>query len=325
MRPQKIAFPDGIPVRALVQNVAEYPYHWHKALEIVYVLQGQAAIGMGGETHLLKENNIAVVNGDEPHRINESSRDNKLLIIQIDSAFCERTNPDFKYTFFYCCSPYHEAEAPEKYHTLKSHIARLACLLNEEPRQNHKKDVKNCLKKMLSHMIDSFDYLRFGPGIKAFEEKQAQRFRKMYEHILALPNKRQRLKELAEAAGITLQHLSNDIKDKFGLTFQELLFYSKCEQAVRLLLSTDKLIREISFECGFSDPKYLIKHFKLNYHCTPSEFRKMHWADEETLALQVRYEEVPLSEAIECLRSRKSEAGIILGYGPRGEHLKNFF
>ncbi|HHV59305.1 MAG TPA: AraC family transcriptional regulator [Clostridiaceae bacterium] len=27
-------------------------------------------------------------------------------------------------------------------------------------------------------------------------------------------------------------------------------------------------------ECGFSDPKYLIKHFKQYFTCSPSDFRK---------------------------------------------------
>lgn len=302
MRPETIVFSEDMPVRAFVGNVYEYPYHWHDALEIIVVLLGQVTIGMGGETHLLEVNNIAVINRDEPHYINKSSGDNKLLMLQIDSSFCERVNPDFKHAVFYCCSSYHEAETPERYSTLKYRIVHLVCLLNEAPFQKHNQAVKEYLEEMLSHMISSFDYLRFGSGIKAFEEKQVKRYREMYEHILKYPNKKQRLKELAEGAGVTLQHMSNDIKERYGYTFQELLYCIKCEHAARLLLSSNKMIYQISSECGFSDPKYLIKHFRLNYHHTPSDFRKLYKDDDEALASKVRYQEAPLSSALEYLK-----------------------
>jgi len=295
MRPEIIEFPEEMPARAFVGDIAEYPYHWHNALEIIYVLQGRVYVGMEGETHLLAENDIAVINRNEMHRIYKSSGSNKLLIVQADDDFCERVSPEFQYTFFYCCSAYHEAEAPEKYNTLKAYVAQLACSLCQEPYKNQKKIVRNYLEKTLFYMINNFDYLRFGPGIKVFGKKQEARYKKVYEHICKYQGRKQSLKELADEAGISLQHMSYDISDKFGFTFQELLNYSKCASAAKLLLSTDKHISEISTECGLSDPKYLIKHFKLNYHCTPSEFRKLYRGEEEALASQVQYRELPLS------------------------------
>jgi AraC-like DNA-binding protein len=54
-------------------------------------------------------------------------------------------------------------------------------------------------------------------------------------------------------------------------------------------------------KCGFSDPKYLIKHFKKYFNCTPSEFRKSHWAESKTLQAQVKYREIPLSQEMNYL------------------------
>lgn len=257
VRPEIIKFSGDLPVRAFVRKAAQYPYHWHNTLEIIYVLQGQAYIGMGAETHLLTENDIAVVNVAEIHRINKNSADNKLLIIQIDTAFYERVNSDYQCTFFYCCSPYHEAEAPEKYNELKSHVARLVYLLNEPPDRNYQADVKVCLKKMLSYMVYSFDYLRWGPGTKAFDEKQVERIKQMCRRVISHNTGKPGLKDLAQEAGVSLYHLSHDIKDKFGYTFQELVHYSMCEKATKLLLGTNKRISDVSAESGFSDPQIL--------------------------------------------------------------------
>lgn len=300
MRPEIIHFPDNLPVRAFVGSITAYPYHWHEALEILYILKGQVCVDMGGKKHLLEDNNIGVINENEPHRIYVNKQENCVLIVQIDPDLCNRWIPDYKQTFFYCCPLYHEAERPEKYQILKNHLGRLVCLLAEEA-GNHRQDIENCLKEILAHLAANFDYLNFGPGIEPFEEKQAKRFKNMYRHILNHPNQNPGLKIFAQEAGITLQHLSNSIKEKFGLTFQELLYYGKCQHAARMLLSSDKLIPQIASECGFSDPKYLIKHFKLNYKCTPSQFRKLHKTDAETLASQVRWEKMDISYALKYL------------------------
>lgn len=55
VRPEEIEFAKDLPVRAAVLNITEYPYHWYSAVEIVYVLQGQIEIVMGGEAHTLRE------------------------------------------------------------------------------------------------------------------------------------------------------------------------------------------------------------------------------------------------------------------------------
>jgi len=297
MRPEKIKFANKMPVKALVRSVEQYPYHWHDALEIVQVLKGSVHISLGDDNLLLQENDIAVINMGEIHRILKSRQDNIILFIQIDSHFYRNILQDNRYFFLYCCSTYHEAKAPEKYKKLKEYIARLAWALNPESPEEHKKNIENTLTTMLHYLTYNFDFLRWGYGTVAFDEKQVERLKQMTECLNNVHDVNPGLKELAAEVDVSLHHLSHDIKDRFGFTFQELLYYSRIEQAAKLLLSTDKRIVDIALECKFSDPKYLIKHFKLNYRCTPSQFRKTHQADDNTLASQVKYRDYPLSEA----------------------------
>ncbi len=296
MYPEIIAFLKRMPLKASVRRIDEYPYHWHSVVEIILVLEGKAEITLCGETHLLKENEVAVVNVDEPHRIKKSGAANRLLFVQIDPAFCGRVDPDFANVLFQCCSPCHEAAAPEKYRSLKERITRLVLLLpDDEAGSYHEHSVKTCLKELLVYMIDSFDYLRYGAGTRRIGERQVQRYRRIYEYVRHKPVARSSLAELAKAAGITQQHMSNDIREKYGHSLRELINSGYCMQAARLLLSTDQVIYKISRECGFSDPKYLIKSFKQFYGCTPSEFRRRHRTGAEGLEAQTRFEDFPLS------------------------------
>lgn len=295
MRPEIIEFTDDLPVKAYILSVESCPYHWHDALEIIMVLEGRATVSLGGETHLLGEKDIAVVNVNEIHRIQKSGGENKLLMALVDAAFCATAIRDFQYTFIQCCSAYKEAQAQERYNILKGNVLRLVSWLMEYPSKYSKVDILGCLDETLALMADSFDYLRYGNGNHAFDEKQVQRYKRIYASAAGPPGTGHTLTELAKVMGVSVQFLSRDIKEKFGLTYQELLFCGKCMKAARLLLGTDKLIREIADECGFSDVKYLAKHFKGNYHCTPSDFRKRHELKESSPLSLMRYIEFPLS------------------------------
>nr|WP_157137157.1 helix-turn-helix transcriptional regulator [Desulfosporosinus youngiae] len=297
MRPEKIEFENGISVKAYVRG-CQYPYHWHDTLEIIQVLKGSINIDVGDHNLTLHENDIAIVNMGELHRITKTHEDNKILFIQIDGCFCSSVLPDDEYLFFYCCSAYHETEAPQKYKKLRRYTALLTSALMDNPRGEHKQNIESILVDMLDYLTYNFDFLRWGYGTTPFTEKLVNRLKQIAKYAISDLDVQLRLKELAVEVGVSLQHLSHDIKDKFGLTFLELLYYSRCAYAAKLLLSTDARIIDIAMACGFSDTKYLVKYFRQYFHTYPSAFRKVHRTDIQTLSSQVEYREYPLSHAL---------------------------
>lgn len=305
MRPEKIEFEKNMPGRAFVRSVEYYPYHWHDALEIIQVLKGRVYITLGNKELQLKENDLAVINMDELHRFNNPSQDNEILFIQIDSAHYRRLLEDDSFIFLYCCSAYHEVKTPQKYEKLRQYIARLIWALADNSPEERRICTEKILKEMLPYLTYNFDFLRWGYGTVAFDEKQVERLK----HIAKLVSNTQvklGLKDLAAETNISLQHLSNNIKEKFGKTFLELLYYSKCEQAAKMLLSTQQRVVDIALECGFSDPKYLIKHFKKNFEHTPSEFRKKFQEEEKAFGYQALFQDLSFPETFLSIMPRTS-------------------
>lgn len=298
MRPESIEFHHGLPVRALVRGGNRYPYHWHDALEIMQVLKGSVNIGLGNDELTLREGGIAIINMGEIHRMTGDGED-EILFLHLDPAFCRRVLPDH-YLFLYCCSPYHEAQAPEKYGVLKDYIVRLTGLLGAE-RPGGRSCVEKLLQETLVYTAYNFDFIRWGFGTDPFDEKRVSRLRQMAKHTTGDAEAQLGLTALAAELGVSPQHLSGDIREKFGMSFQELLFYSRCERAARLLLGSELRIVEIAADCGFSDAKYLIKYFRRFFHATPSAFRKAHRADGAGLALHTRYRDLPLDHALRRL------------------------
>lgn len=302
MRPEIVEFKDKLPATMFVRNVEYYPYHWHDILEIVVVLKGSINLIIGDESLLLHKNDIALVNIDEMHRMDNYGEGNEVLSIHIDGSFCRRILKDRAFLYLYCCSPYHEAATPGKYQQMKTYIAQLVQVVYkikslDTPDMFY--SAEQLLISMIKYMDYHFDFLRWGYGTTPFSEKIVNRLKFIAEKTSNDQEMLSGLSGLASELNISLQHLSHDIKEKFGLTFQELLYYSKCEQAAKLLLSTCKRIIDISMDCGFSDAKYLIKYFKRYFNCTPSEFRKKHLADNKIVPDRIYYRDCPLSDAID--------------------------
>lgn len=277
-----IEFKNGMPVKAFIRGGFQHPYHWHDALEMIQVLEGTMNLGVGDHNLTLEQNDIAIVNMEEIHRIDRNPKaasDNKVLFIQIDPAFYRSLLPKEGYNFLYCCSPYHEAASPGKYKTVKEYIARLLRAMAENPHKDYKRNVEEILSSMLCYISYNFDFLRWGFGTTPFNDKIVNRLGQIALRVMSNNEVRLKLEELADEVGISLQHLSYDIKNKFGLTFQELLCYSKCENAARLLLGTDRRIIDIALECGFSDVKYFVRYFRHHFNFNPSEFRKIYRAE----------------------------------------------
>jgi len=80
------------------------------------------------------------------------------------------------------------------------------------------------------------------------------------------------LKELANAANLSLQNLKDGFKQVYGETVFAYLLNYKLEYARKLLASKKYNVAEISFEIGYSTPSHFIAAFKKKYGTTPKKY-----------------------------------------------------
>lgn len=75
---------------------------------------------------------------------------------------------------------------------------------------------------------------------------------------------------------ISKNRLNDLCKKQFGKTALQILHEQRLLEAKRLLVYTEKQIKEIAYDCGFEDVSYFNRFFKKRTSLTPSEFRKRH-------------------------------------------------
>lgn len=79
---------------------------------------------------------------------------------------------------------------------------------------------------------------------------------------------------LAKQIGYSTPHFINKFKAYYGITPKALISQVRILKAKELLLSTDKLSREVAYCLGFSDELYFIRFFKKHTGLTPKQFRE---------------------------------------------------
>ena len=80
--------------------------------------------------------------------------------------------------------------------------------------------------------------------------------------------------EVAKQTGYTTPYLINKFKLYYSVTPKAYLLQVRLLKAKELLITTDKLSREIANALGFSDELYFIRFFKKHTGLTPKQFRK---------------------------------------------------
>ena len=83
-----------------------------------------------------------------------------------------------------------------------------------------------------------------------------------------------KIDDIAEAMGMSRSMLYAKIKQSVSMTPIDFVRHIRIMRASELLQQTDDTLASISFEVGFSDPKYFSKVFKKEMGIVPSEYRE---------------------------------------------------
>lgn len=82
------------------------------------------------------------------------------------------------------------------------------------------------------------------------------------------------LNAVAEYAGFSTIHFHNCFKSGVGKTLRDYVEEQRIKKAVNILISTDRTLTDVAYECGFSSQSYFSLAFKRRMKMTPREYVK---------------------------------------------------
>ena len=296
MRKESINYPLNLPIDIAYNSVKEYPIHWHNSIEIIYVLQGSIKISIDTDTFELYENELEIINVDESHSI-YSDNDNRLLIFHIDPNFLSKYYKDIKNVYFYTNTSDEGAQEGPEYDTFRKLLCELLYEFVERP-ENYDEEIEKILIDLLFHLINNFHYLIYEQAELKDNKEQLDRYHRISKYIYNNYSDNITLQEIAKKEFLSPHYLSHEIKSATGSSFTSLLNLTRVEESVKLLLNTDMSISEICSEVGFSHTRYLNKHFKHYYGCTPLQFRRKNKVNENEYEKIKKFKSLNIPDAV---------------------------
>src|SRR5580765_7800234 len=112
--------------RAFVHGYADVPYHWHREMEILFVLRGRFRLVVDGQICEMEQDDAIIVNADVPHNSTSISRDTLVCGVHLDAAHFERMGlPGFASRQYLCRTFLHSRSFMHRVAPIKALMARL--------------------------------------------------------------------------------------------------------------------------------------------------------------------------------------------------------
>lgn len=254
-------------IKAFLIEISYRRPHLHTDLEILYCMKGELTVKLENKACIVNKGQFFVLNTCQLHEF--ISKDSaQLLIIQFNTKSIEHLYPEINETLF-------ENESIADYSSLLTYYLKLCHTYFKEEVNFH----------LACHgyaILTLNELLKIVPNnhITSVERdnllSRNERIARVSKYINQNYTEKILLSDLAEQENITTSYLSNFIKVHFGYTFQELVNFTRCEQAKYMLINTRNNLLTISQSCGFSDVRYLNKSFKNMFGMSPQEYRTNH-------------------------------------------------
>lgn len=264
---------EGLPIRTIIHSVDGFHRHYHREMEFLLVLRGSVFITVENETYYLKENDLLLINYNEPHSTRRTDEENILLAVQIDTDFYSNYFKDFNRMKFDCKSYEYDDSEQEKFDFIRHYIAKIVWELNKK-NFGYQMKVGAYLKLLGEHLLNNYRYTLIDEEEYKLKSDDYIRLQRILDYIDENFDKKITLNEVADEENLNYYYLSHFIKDKLGMPFQEYINNIRLDNAVKMLVDTNETIINISNINGFSNTNFFNKIFRERYVCTPTEYRK---------------------------------------------------
>lgn len=268
------------PIGVYQDNLAYLPVpcHWHEELEAAIVTSGRLLLTAGGEKQFLDAGDGFFVNSNVLHsaqaaegsdcHLHSMSFHSRLVSGGMDSIFYQSyVHPlltgNNSAVFFHRAETWHR----DALAAIETAWERCAA---EQP--GYEFEVRAALSRLIFLLASHNPPARIMPSEKTL--RNGQRIRVMLQYIQAHYCDALDISQIAGAAAISQSECIRCFHHMLGIAPMQYVRQLRLRKAVRLLSGGDMPITEVAVQCGFQDMSYFSKVFRLQYGCTPTEFRK---------------------------------------------------
>lgn len=270
---EQIDYQVDIPIKIFTHTVERFPYHWHEATEILFVLEGELEIRVNQDNFQLSTGDIFLVNGNELHFINSRTALGKaqVLALQFDNRYLKQLGIDVGQKRFYLNSKEVVAESLSVLDEIKYILANMLDLVLNRNELYHLK-IKRMLLDLVVILLEHFEV---PIEIKNKQIENNQRLVGILQYMNIHCTEAQiGLQDIAKEFSLSPQYLSRYFKLNVGVSLKKYLDNMRLNKSLFALQATNQTVTDIALKFGFPDSKAYYRVFKEILGITPMHYRE---------------------------------------------------
>lgn len=267
-RQEIIKFPQDLQMKVFMHKLGIVPRHWHRGLELLFVLEGEAQVSVDGQAFALALEDVILINSGSIHELR--SKDGALLIVlQLGSElfkFSEDTLDDMEFKCNSSVDP-----NSERYDGIRKAIARLAAnSTSKDPGAGYLKC--GICNYLLAELVTYFrsHYKNRSLTRRNYTKRMSEILDYMERHY----KEDLSLKDMAKSQNLSSTYFSDFFRRYTGVKFTQYNIDVKLNHALQDLVGTSHTIERIAADNGFPEVHAFIRTFKAKFGMTPNVYRK---------------------------------------------------
>lgn len=245
------------------------PNHWHRAVEIIYLLEGNLLVTVESKNIMLRAGQCALININAIHAT-KCTEENKAIVLQIPAEFIEMYLPEIEQLFFILEENKKDTEQNIK--ILKELLLQMKQTIDKHG-EGFLLLFNSLLFRLLFHLHENFSVKIFKSDTRQ-KKKDLDRLNSILKYVTQNYKRNISLNEIAAVALLNPRSFCRFFKKHMGITFLQYQNELRLSYIYRDLIDTKDPLYEILERHGFVNYKLFRRMFWQYFGNTPLKIRK---------------------------------------------------
>lgn len=263
---------NGFHIKYVTKN-HNSPPHWHRALEILYILNGKATVKMEGKKYKLNPQDMMVIDSAKVHDVVYALPQTMGITIHISKNFLRKYIPDIELTKFECSKETLRDDQTKSYERLCEYMKKLTVTYIDQ-KQSYELKSNAYVLDILAELVDNFS-TQIAENLSVSGYNKLARLEQVYHYVEEHHSEEITLEDVAFELGLNREYFCRMFKKNMGISFISYVNQVRIDHIYQDLIHTDDSVLEITERHGFFNQKLFYRMFKERYQCTPVKLRKI--------------------------------------------------
>ena len=262
----------GFDVRFVTMH-QNSPYHWHRELEILYILNGHATVNMDGEKYELNPMEAIVIDYSKIHEVLYALPQTMGICIHVSKNLLYRFLPNQELMTFFCAKKRLKEAQKEAYDRMCGMLKKLTVLYVNQTKTYQLRS-NSMILEILADLIEYFSEPLL-PAMGYVRLSNIERLEQVCDYVEHHYKEEITLQEAADELGLNREYFCRFFTQNMGISFIKYVNQVRINHIYQDILYTEDSIQEIMERHGFFNQKLFYRTFKEHYGCTPREARNL--------------------------------------------------